>query len=562
MAGSRTERAKTAIVFRSGDHAQAAIASVAASVSPAGTQERLQFTGRVEFDSATRGHIQEVILPLSDRILERLGVAWPSYNVSLANLSFASAAEIPLHLAGFSADTSVFLAMLSAALGISLSDGIVSTGHIAGPCGDIVLVRGIPAKLEAAASDPAVEFFIHPALDADSSLGSFSPRQLAETQDAISRWKGELRLRSVRDVAELVEAACDPEAIVLASLRSGFFERPMANAAADDPAGRAARFLTEGNETRFWSALEDCLFNKRDIRAKALLLARSRYHALAKSYPKEFGLQLLSLVSSLPPSLLRRKRLFPLLPMSECIALSQFADEGDHGDVRLLQDATQGDRIGTRRKAPATSTGHDKRAPEAGLDAAEQTLDWVLSQMDEETMAFEIGVPIDAARMSFLCQSATVESDTEFFDAVEAFYLHLLRHLGEVPANATSPALADESHDLLRRSFVREGGMEAALANARVGVNGGMRHVFDGLTEQFKRERSEKRINRVLKESMDPMAWEAKVAFAQRFLKRIEPNLPPDLRGEKAEQCAHHYEDLVRAYVSSMEQLKSLLRRL
>ena len=52
----------------------------------------------------------------------------------------------------------------------------------------------------------------------------------------------------------------------------------------------------------------------------------------------------------------------------------------------------------------------------------------VLSEIDAEALARNIGLPIDTARATYTTDSITVDSAPEFQDGVSAFYLHLLRH--------------------------------------------------------------------------------------------------------------------------------------
>jgi hypothetical protein len=198
----------------------------------------------------------------------------------------------------------------------------------------------------------------------------------------------------------------------------------------------------------------------------------------------------------------------------------------------------------------------------ASADEVERALDDVLSQIDPVTLAADVGSPIDAARMSFLLDSVTVDSDRTFFDTVCAFQAHLLRHLGEIPPETKSEALADDVYEQIQKAFAREGGIEGAISEAKSAVRGGMRRVLDAMTDHLKRERMAMRVNRILKESLEDVDWEGRLAFAKAFLKRMEPHLPEDLREEKAEQCAHHYEELARTYVRSMEGVRELLRRL
>ena len=155
-----------------------------------------------------------------------------------------------------------------------------------------------------------------------------------------------------------------------------------------------------------------------------------------------------------------------------------------------------------------------------------------------------------------------VDSKGEFHDAISGFYLALLRHAGTVPALADDHSVADEALALLERAFASKGGVGAAQAEARDGINGGMRFVLDVMTEQYKLEQQSKHVARVLQEALDPLNWNERVAFIRALLDRLGPQLPADLRRQPPERFARHYDMIVRTYVQSLDRVKQLLRTL
>ena len=277
-----------------------------------------------------------------------------------------------------------------------------------------------------------------------------------------------------------------------------------------------------------------------------------------RTYPCSFGGKLLQLVRSLPPAVRRLKKLFPLLSMQRCIALSQFATETDHEDVRLLHDAAFGQRLGP---CPVKRTENDGAAADAGEDVR-AALDALLTEIDPLHLAQTIGSPIDTARAGYTLDTATVESYDEFRDITAAFHLHLLRHTGTIGTPVHPGATADDAHALLDRAFARQGGFDGALAEACDGTRGGMRLILDAMTDQYKFEQQAKHINAVMRAALDPRDWDEKVAFMKALLERLAPHLPPDVRSEPAERFARRPEIVVRAYAKSIERLTALLRAL
>jgi hypothetical protein len=244
--------------------------------------------------------------------------------------------------------------------------------------------------------------------------------------------------------------------------------------------------------------------------------------------------------------------------MSECIQLSQFAKESDHEDVRLLFRAGFGEKI------PHTGTVGNRIAPSegTGTDHDKGTLQSILSEISSETLTHAVGLPIDTARAVYIMDSVTVNSYEEFNETIASFYLHLIRHLRKLAEPVDLEAAGAEAFALLERTFSKKGGLQAALAEARSGLQGGLRFVFDMVTEQFKREEQEKHINRVLKSALDPLDWKGKVGLMGALMKRLEPHLEPEIRSQPPERFAVHYEVIIRAYLQSMDQVNSLFRSL
>ena len=103
-------------------------------------------------------------------------------------------------------------------------------------------------------------------------------------------------------------------------------------------------------------------------------------------------------------------------------------------------------------------------------------------------------------------------------------------------------------------------GLPAALAEARNATNGGLRYIFDLMTEQFKHDQLEKHINFVLKSELDPLDWDGKVALIDALLASLKAHLPTEIISQPPERYAGHYDNIVRAYVESMDQVKLFFR--
>jgi hypothetical protein len=99
----------------------------------------------------------------------------------------------------------------------------------------------------------------------------------------------------------------------------------------------------------------------------------------------------------------------------------------------------------------------------------------------------------------------------------------------------------------------------AALVESQDGTRGGLRHIFDRLTEELKREQTERHFHLVFTEMVDPLDWEARLALMSAFLERIGLSLPPKVRDGPPERYAANYEPIIRYYVESLDQVTGLL---
>ena len=84
--------------------------------------------------------------------------------------------------------------------------------------------------------------------------------------------------------------------------------------------------------------------------------------------------------------------------------------------------------------------------------------------------------------------------------------------------------------------------------------------ILDLMTEQHKARQQSLHVKRVLKEALDPLDWNARVAFMTVLLERIGPFLPEELRGAPPRRFVRQLEPIVRTYVRSVDRVGQLLR--
>ena len=357
-------------------------------------------------------------------------------------------------------------------------------------------------------------------------------------------------MTAITDIAQLVQSILLDEALVLASLEQGFFGIASLPAEQSGAVGKTVRLLADGSEARFWACLQHRLFAGRLEPPQRLLETRIVHHIRKNAYPSGFGLELLRLLRSIPPTIWRLQLGHSPISTSQALKLAALAGTSDQEDVQhLLRAAMDG---AASYSVPAGNTP-------ISVDATEMvSLDVLLSEMN--AAAQRAAAPIDRARASYCLPSVVAQSHAEFMDTIASFYLHVLRHLDSVAPAVNPQRVGADALALLTRAFANRGGADGAWAEARDAVHGGLRLILDLMTEQLKREEQAKDVNRVLKEALGGKEWLQRVQMMAVLMQRLAPHLPPEIRDQPASHYTRHLDEIVRAYVSSMSQVKEVLR--
>ena len=554
-----TGRTKAVVVFNKTDNAIGVVSEIVVRISSDVDAERLIFRGPVYFKERMLQHIYSIVLPLVDRITKHLGIPSSNYEISIVNLGAASSIDRGIEISGYSADLPILLTLLSSSLHVPLKQDIVSTGHVSSLDGDIAPVRGIPAKIDAVLDTPGISAFVLPELEKDRSLKILTPNEYKAAKESQLAHKSDIKIHTTGNVYEAIRIFMADESIVMGSLKAGFFSVKATIPESQSSINKAVELFTERNEKRFWNAIEYSLLRHRIEKTRLLLKSYADFFIRNQSYPERFGEELFRLVISLPPSTRRLDDLFPLFPMELYINLIQYTKTNDHQDVHQLYKAAFNKGFS---ELPLPLVEPEEIKVKRGEKESE-IFERILSEIGEENLAEKIGQPIDEARLSYVTDSVTVKDGFEFNDAITAFFTHIFRHTTASPAgHMNRAALSAEAIDLVNKTFEHKGGYKAALSEGKHGTNGGMRRVFDTMTQHLKQEEKEKYIGRVLKDTIDQLDWNTKVNLMKEFMDRIGPELPADLRGLPAKKLASHWETILQHYAESMDKVSGLLKRL
>ena len=554
-------RAKTVLVT---ENEKAVITEIMARrIEQQHGRRRLRFIGNIKFSEPIRKQTRNIILPIIDRITEQLKLARMNFEISAVNLGAASSMDVGVDITGLSADVPEFVAMLSQALQIPVSDYFISTGHISSVAGHFSTVKGIPAKVEAAKNDNGIKHFLCPDIEKDESLKVLSPSQRNRDIDAIMVPEDSVRIKVVGGIGELIRLIFTEDSIVLASLREGFFNIPETADQFNNPIDDVVSFLTDNNQRRFWDILDRYFLAGHCKKGKELLEAFVQFYLKEKLYPADFGAGLFQLISSLPPAIRKRKMDFPIIEKRLCNKLGNLAaEEKDYDDAHILYEAACG-KIGMPKTKTCQSSSIDTqpetKMPDGDYDCI--VFDMVVSQIKERAIAEQVGIPIDSARGSFILESSIVETFEGFVDSIVAYYIHMQRYISSSPDKATDMTMArTEAIALLQRTFRDKGGDQAAFARARDGVKGGIRTILDALTEQYKAEKSQAHIELVFTDAIGALGWDERVRCIRGLIKRAGGSLPKEIRDEPPERFARNYKSLLRIYVKSFDNVEQLLR--
>ena len=552
--GAWTGETRAVLVFGQEANATAVTTRVLARRLPPRGGNPVEFHGPVAWDAAVQEHCLDVIFPIADRLRRLLGLRRRRYGISAVNVGAASGMDAMARIEGMSVGVPLLLAILSAGLQIPLPTDVVSTGHVASGEGDVGWVRDLPAKLAAAIAEPGIRRFVYPDPAGDDSLLALSPEARESALAALATAGQHIDTVPTMDLGQLVDAVFSEEAIVTGGLRSGFYGRKLPARAMEERLGGVASKLIATAREGFWRVLEGQLLAGDAEAGGRLLTGWAKYHIRRRQYSCGSGARLRRLTASLPPSARRqlRSRQCPL-SIDICLKLGRWADQRQQDDVVQLLTA-----------ADLLRTGGPDRGDKTSLPPCDEhdAVGRVLAAIGREALADRVGNRIDQARASYVMDRVTVQSHREFLAVISAYYVHLRRHLGQLDGAVDVDAAGADARALVSRAFPGEKGVEEAMAEALAPVRGGMRHVLDTMTDRFKREQQEYHVLQVLTEEIDPLDFATRVRFMTGLLGRLRASLPRSVAVGPPERYANHCQDIVRAYVESLDRTRDVLRKL
>ncbi len=517
---------------------------------------RVKCIGPGEFHPKTWNHIQNILVPLLDRILRILGLPPKSFDISVNNIHATSLYGIAPKVSGYSADLALFVAMLSSALDIPIPQDVVSTGHISSPDGDVSLVKSIKSKLSAAQETSGIRAFIYPSLESDRSIETvLSEEERSEVEEALSIIKDSFRTIPVNNIAEVLEFFFRETDIITSSLTKDYFGNIIPTDLRTSIEKSMIRYLVNDLDARFWKCFEDSLKHDAQDEAKKLLLDRVNHHIRNKMYPCNFGRKLYQIFRSIPPNVLKPKNARSFLPIQSWSRFIQYAQQNQESDVFLFLRAINPQY---RIKEGATETQEIPISPSMITKA---TVDLVVLEISKRNLTHLISHPIYKARSSFFEDVFTTEDTNQFYGCIESFFMHLLNHTRQLVSPIEEEDIRADALNLLEKAFRDQGGVKLALLEAREGVHGGIPYILTQMAEQLIKEQKQKYVNFVLKRILDPTNPSQKVEFIRHFFDKIKPILPEGTIEGPPEWYVNHCDQIVLDYVCGIDSLNDNIKR-
>jgi hypothetical protein len=191
------------------------------------------------------------------------------------------------------------------------------------------------------------------------------------------------------------------------------------------------------------------------------------------------------------------------------------------------------------------------------------SIDNLLAELDERTIAQRIGIPHDEKRMQYHLSSNTIRDFDEFTYIISDYYSKHFTGCVSTGGTMSQAQAASRAKRLLEREYRRQGGdIVTAYNDAHDGTNGGVRHILDMIAEGLKAESVEDYIQDVFDRHVTPNSWEQKVEIIRQFIARCGVYLASSIRTDQPERYAGNYRELVNSYISQLQKTSSIFRRL
>ena len=187
----------------------------------------------------------------------------------------------------------------------------------------------------------------------------------------------------------------------------------------------------------------------------------------------------------------------------------------------------------------------------------------LLSEIDERSIARRVGISHDEARMRYPLSSNTVRNFDEFTHTIGDYYNKHFSSCVSYGGYMSNSEASGRAKELLEQEYRKRGGDIVMVYNdAHDGTNGGMRAVLDIIAEGLKAQSVERHIRDAFDRYVAPNSWERKVDIIRQFISYCGTYLSSAIHAHQPERYAQNYQELIRSYVDALKGTSSIFRRL
>jgi hypothetical protein len=182
----------------------------------------------------------------------------------------------------------------------------------------------------------------------------------------------------------------------------------------------------------------------------------------------------------------------------------------------------------------------------------------ILDLLDERTLAQEVWLANDMARERYRLERATVSDWDEFLEEITTYYeWHFRQTRGD--ANLVKYSLESSASKIVEQAYSSQGGMEAAVRNAKTGTGGGLSGVLTAIAQHLRQEHEEHYVGHILRKHINPMDWDEVVDLMRQYLRRFGGDLPRGSRVKKPEELAKNWRELITMHAKVMSAVRDRL---
>ena len=186
----------------------------------------------------------------------------------------------------------------------------------------------------------------------------------------------------------------------------------------------------------------------------------------------------------------------------------------------------------------------------------------LLSDLSEQTIARKVAVPHDEARLAYRLRANTVKDWPDFERIITDYFQHHYALCVTGGGRIGRSQAAGRAKEIINQGYRRQGGdTRSAFRDCQDGVNGGLRQLLDVLCDSIKEEAVQFYTRDVFDRYLPPDDWARQKDMVAQFIRHCGVALP-GIDPSDPGRYARDIETLVTAFVHSLRQTSTIFRKL